>query len=58
MALPFAKAEMNKLNPIAQVHGEMPEVSDVTGVVSFLVGPDSKFINGQTINIDGGYSIK
>ena len=31
---------------------------DVTGVVSFLVGPDAKFITGQTIAIDGGWSIQ
>jgi NAD(P)-dependent dehydrogenase (short-subunit alcohol dehydrogenase family) len=27
---------------------------DVAGVVSFLVGPDSSFVTGQTITVDGG----
>lgn len=29
---------------------------DVAGVVSFLVGPDSSFITGQTICVDGGWA--
>merc|ERR1712130_99282 len=49
---------VNKLNPIAAATGQMAQYSDVTGVVSFLCGPDAKFINGQTIAIDGGYSIQ
>ena len=28
--------------------------SDVTGVVLFLASSDSKYITGQTINVDGG----
>jgi NAD(P)-dependent dehydrogenase (short-subunit alcohol dehydrogenase family) len=28
---------------------------EVASVVSFLVGPDSSFITGQTINVDGGW---
>ena len=35
---------------------EYPQVSDVAGVVAFLCGPESKFINGAIIPIDGGYS--
>jgi len=31
---------------------------DVTGVVSFLAGPDAKYVNGQTISICGGYVVK
>lgn len=27
---------------------------DVAGLVSFLAGPDSRYITGQTINVDGG----
>jgi len=30
------------------------EVEDVSSVVSFLVRPESKFINGQSITVDGG----
>jgi len=28
---------------------------DVAGVVSFLVGPDSAFMTGQTVCVDGGW---
>nr|WP_254066705.1 SDR family oxidoreductase [Acidisoma sp. S159] len=27
---------------------------DVAGLVAFLAGPDSAYITGQTINVDGG----
>jgi 3-oxoacyl-[acyl-carrier protein] reductase len=30
--------------------------SDLIGAVLFLSGPDSDFITGQTLNVDGGYS--
>lgn len=30
---------------------------DIGGTVSFLVGPDSKFLTGQSIILDGGFSI-
>ena len=33
----------------------LPQVEDVTGVVAFLCGPDSKFLNGVLIPIDGGF---
>jgi NAD(P)-dependent dehydrogenase (short-subunit alcohol dehydrogenase family) len=28
--------------------------SEVASVISFLVGPDSSYVNGQVINVDGG----
>ena len=34
--------------------GRPSETSDVAGVVSFLAGPDSDYITGQSILVDGG----
>jgi len=34
--------------------GRIGEASDVAGVVSFLLGPDSSFVNGAAILVDGG----
>ncbi|TFC00196.1 MULTISPECIES: SDR family oxidoreductase [Cryobacterium] len=31
----------------------LAEVADVAGVVSFLAGPDSNYITGQSILVDG-----
>ena len=58
----FRKAHPQKVfnayNPMVGENGDLPQPSDVSGVVSFLCGPDSKFINGALIPIDGGYSCK
>ncbi|MCS5723126.1 SDR family oxidoreductase [Herbiconiux sp. CPCC 203407] len=32
--------------------------AELAAVVSFLVGPDSSFVTGQTINVDGGWVMK
>ena len=55
---PALRKQLMARNPVSVVSGEMMQVSDISGVVSFLIGPDARFINGQTIPIDGGYSIK
>src|SRR5690625_6022098 len=34
--------------------GRVSEPADVAGVVSFLAGPDSDYITGQSILVDGG----
>lgn len=34
--------------------GRIGNPKDVAGLVSFLAGPDSKFITGQAITVDGG----
>ena len=36
--------------------GNLGRPADVAGAVSFLVGPDALYINGQTIVVDGGFS--
>jgi NAD(P)-dependent dehydrogenase (short-subunit alcohol dehydrogenase family) len=43
-----------KCMPIARVG----EVGDVAGLVRFLVGPESTWITGQVINVDGGHSLR
>ena len=37
--------------------GRNSEVTDFTGVAVFLVGPASGYITGQTIFVDGGFSV-
>src|SRR5437588_868861 len=37
--------------------GRMVEPEDVAGVVAFLCSPDSELVRGQTLIVDGGYSL-
>jgi NAD(P)-dependent dehydrogenase (short-subunit alcohol dehydrogenase family) len=30
-------------------------LEELAAAVSFLVGPDSSFVTGQTLNVDGGW---
>ena len=50
-----AQAVLASTNPLVGPGDELPQVSDVTGVVAFLCGPEAKFINGVVLPIDGGY---
>jgi NAD(P)-dependent dehydrogenase (short-subunit alcohol dehydrogenase family) len=34
--------------------GAIGEARDVAGVVSFLLGPDARYMTGQAINVSGG----
>lgn len=43
-------ADISKQYPMQRVC----EVNEIAGVASFLAGPDSSYINGQTIIVDGG----
>tara|TARA_B100000686_G_C16674281_1_gene908241 strand:- start:425 stop:1270 length:846 start_codon:yes stop_codon:yes gene_type:complete len=38
--------------------GDVGEPSDVAALVKFLIGPDSRWITGQCINVDGGHSLR
>ena len=51
-------ALLNTMNPTGLHKNALPQYDDVTGVVSFLAGPNAKYVTGQTIAIDGGYSIQ
>lgn len=43
-------ARIRALNPM----GRLGEVTDIASVVSFLAGPDSAWVNGQTLRANGG----
>jgi enoyl-[acyl-carrier protein] reductase III len=40
-------------NPV----GRLVSPADIAGVVAFLIGPDADMIRGQTIIVDGGFSL-
>lgn len=46
-----AIAGMGKMVPL----GRIGEVDDIVGVVSFLVGPEAGWINGQVLRVNGGF---
>ena len=53
------RSQMSNFNPmLANSEIEFPQPKDVSGVVSFLVGPESRFVNGILLPIDGGYGCK
>jgi 3-oxoacyl-[acyl-carrier protein] reductase len=37
--------------------GRLGTSEDIQGVVSFLVGPDSKWVSGQNIRVNGGFAV-
>jgi enoyl-[acyl-carrier protein] reductase III len=41
-------------NPV----GKMVEPDDIAGAVSFLCSPDASMIRGQTLIVDGGFSLR
>ncbi len=41
-----------RIAPIPLGRPETPD--DVAGVVAFLAGPDSDYMTGQALNVDGG----
>jgi enoyl-[acyl-carrier protein] reductase III len=45
--------EAGRSNPV----GRLVEPDDIAGVVAFLCSPDAAMIRGQTIVVDGGYSL-
>jgi len=38
--------------------GDVGQPADVGALARFLIGPDSRWITGQTINVDGGHSLR
>jgi enoyl-[acyl-carrier protein] reductase III len=37
--------------------GRLPEPADIAGAVCFLCSPDAEMIRGQTLVVDGGFSL-
>lgn len=44
-------ANIAKMNPM----GRIGEVSDIVGIVAFLVGPEGGWVNGQVLRVNGGF---
>lgn len=49
------QAEVERVALSAQILRRRGSADDVAAVVSFLVGPDSGFMTGQTLSVDGGW---
>lgn len=47
---PEARAERNKQIPL----GRVGQPHEIAGVVSFLLGPDSTYVTGQVLHVNGG----
>ena len=45
-------AGISKLAPL----GRIGEVADIIGIVSFLVGPEGGWVNGQVLRVNGGFA--
>ena len=50
-----SQEEMDKIAAMAPL-GRIGEPEDISGVVSFLAGPDGKWINAQTLRANGGFA--
>jgi len=49
-----AMLEAGRSNPV----GRLVEPDDIAGAVAFLCSPDADMVRGQTIVVDGGYSLR
>lgn len=55
----FSQIEEQNIERIKQMHPlDIGEVEDVVPMIAFLLSDNSKWITGQNIKIDGGYSIQ
>ena len=56
---PLADDEATRRDYLAQMPlGRMGTVEDIAALVAFLAGPDSTWITGQLIGVDGGHSLR
>ena len=51
-----SQEEMDKIAAMAPL-GRLGEPDDITGVVSFLAGPDGGWINAQVLRANGGFAL-
>lgn len=55
----FSQIEEDNIERIKQMHPlDIGEVEDVVPMIAFLLSDNSRWITGQNIKIDGGYSIQ
>ena len=50
-----SKEQMDKLAQLAPL-GRLGQPDDIAGVVSFLIGPDGKWVNSQVLRVNGGFA--
>jgi NAD(P)-dependent dehydrogenase (short-subunit alcohol dehydrogenase family) len=56
---PLASNEITRADYLAQMPlGRLGDVNDVAGAVAFLAGPDSTWITGQCLAVDGGHTLR
>jgi NAD(P)-dependent dehydrogenase (short-subunit alcohol dehydrogenase family) len=56
---PLASNDATREDYLAQMPlGRLGDVEDIAGAVAFLAGPDSTWITGQCIGVDGGHSLR
>ncbi|WP_229070286.1 SDR family NAD(P)-dependent oxidoreductase [Actinoplanes sp. DH11] len=53
---PAAGPNADTINGFTAV-GHYAEPADIAAAVAFLAGPDSRYITGATVNVDGGFTI-
>jgi NAD(P)-dependent dehydrogenase (short-subunit alcohol dehydrogenase family) len=56
---PLASNEITRTDYLAQMPlGRLGDVDDIAGAVAFLAGPDSTWITGQCLAVDGGHTLR
>lgn len=56
---PLATNDITRADYLAQMPlNRLGDVEDIAGAVAFLAGPDSTWITGQCIGVDGGHSLR
>ena len=54
----FSNPELTALNAAKTCVGRNGEISDLDGPIIFFCSPASKYVTGQTLFVDGGYTAK